>query len=381
VAVRGFSGDSEFLTFSSGAVSGTGAVSMVALVNRLTGTGFRTIVDLSQGASQRLGLQFNGTNLVYVAGGAFPSVDIGWGDSDGWVIVGATRAAGTATPRAHLWRASNDTWTHTNWGSTVGDADPGGDTVRIGEMADFGEFFPGRMALVGWWDRALSDAELEGMTGSLAAWLATAPAALWRLDQDDVATPVLDITGGGADQIARAGTTVVVGDDPPGFVWDTGPVERDAASHTGLVVSRAARVTAAVRGIASHTGGAVSHAARVTAAVRGIASHTGAVVAQSTRLVAAVREARSGAAAVASRAGRTSALDRAAASTVEAVVSAAGRHVDSARVTQSWARRVVTRADAGAEADPLPPRVLHPVPAGPGLHRVPPTVWLREVRL
>src|SRR5690606_29629507 len=61
--------------------------------------------------------------------------------------------------------------------------------------------------------------EAAGLEESLQAWFDAEPDALWAFNQESVTDPVNDLTGNGADQIARTGTAVVTGDDPPGFDW------------------------------------------------------------------------------------------------------------------------------------------------------------------
>src|SRR5690606_14553713 len=61
--------------------------------------------------------------------------------------------------------------------------------------------------------------EAAGLEESLQAWFDAEPDALWAFNQESVTDPVNDLTGNGADQIARTVTAVITGEDPPGFDW------------------------------------------------------------------------------------------------------------------------------------------------------------------
>jgi hypothetical protein len=150
--------------------------------------------------------------------------------TDAWVLVGVNKASGTNAPRSHKCVMSTTTWTHSNNANTLQNMDTSagaGGFIDVGNTQEFPGFFQGRMAVGAIWTSALSDGDFETLTGSLQDWVDLSPAALWAFNQASVATPVDDLTGT-SDQTAITGTTVVTGDDPPGFSFDLGvPASRN----------------------------------------------------------------------------------------------------------------------------------------------------------
>lgn len=141
--------------------------------------------------------------------------------TDGWRLLAMTKPAGVALVRGHNYSYTTDTWTHTNYGD-FGDATNGPITaVRVGNFTGNNEFLNAQLAVMGVWEAVLADLDLEGLTTSLSDWVASSPVSLWPFNQESVSTAVTDITGNGANQSAISGTTVVTGDDPPGFDFQT----------------------------------------------------------------------------------------------------------------------------------------------------------------
>ncbi|HEY6203807.1 MAG TPA: Ig-like domain-containing protein [Candidatus Limnocylindria bacterium] len=132
-----------------------------------------------------------------------------------YYFVLVTKARGFMFPRFHIYNFTTRVWYHAN-GNFAQDDQPG---AVVGGHVNLGNYdsvptvpWSGDMVAAGWWDRdlmaELGDSGIEAMAQSIQACLSTSPAAFWRLDQSDVAQPVIDQTGGGADQVARTGTAV-----------------------------------------------------------------------------------------------------------------------------------------------------------------------------
>ena len=139
--------------------------------------------------------------------------------ADEWYLTVVTKPIGSpATVRAHSMPYSSGTWTHANRGS-VNDDNPSGHTdTQFGFSISTDFFLEGEIAVAAVWvDTELSDAECESLETELSNWFSLTPSALWAFNQEDVADPVLDLSGNGFDQTARTGTSVLTGDDPPGF--------------------------------------------------------------------------------------------------------------------------------------------------------------------
>ena len=118
------------------------------------------------------------------------------------------------------------------------------------------EAFDGDIAVAGVFPGVLSDAAIESMPFTLAAWYSLTPLALWVLDQQAVAQTVNDLAGGGSQQSAITGTTVST-QSVPLFNYTDGAVEvtREAggagATVTPAVVAATATVPAGNRNVAA----------------------------------------------------------------------------------------------------------------------------------
>jgi len=160
-----------------------------------------------------------------------------------WYLLALTKANGSAAVRAHLYNYDAATWSHTDYG-TVNDSSAGPITeYRVGWI-DSADRLDGKLAAVGLWGSVLSDGQIEGLTAALSAWKALSPAALWGFSQASVATPVPDLTGGGANQTDISGTNVSA-DEPAGWSYSIGTTvtigqatETDTAQPMGRGKSR-----------------------------------------------------------------------------------------------------------------------------------------------
>lgn len=165
---------------------------------------------------ERWSIQPVGGDLVYCDYGGFSGMH-SW-SADEWFLSIATKPSGTATVRSHSMPFSTGVWTHAD-GSSVGDDNGLGHThTHFGWSLNNNFFLEGEIAVVGIWSGVvLSDAECESLESELSNWVGLEPTGLWAFDQEDVGDPVLDLSGNGFDQIAITGTSVLTGDDPPGF--------------------------------------------------------------------------------------------------------------------------------------------------------------------
>jgi hypothetical protein len=177
---------------------------------------------------------------------------VGGINSDNWHMACISKASGTATPRGHKYVYDTDTWTHSNAAGTLADgaSTPGsGGVIQLGRYATT-EYINADIAIIGCWDRVLSDAEAELLPFSLQSWYHTGPVGLWVLDQADTAVKVLDVTGNGANESALTVTSVSTVSLP---VFSYGFGDTVAAGHSAgsavkdadAAVSIAATITAA----------------------------------------------------------------------------------------------------------------------------------------
>jgi hypothetical protein len=215
VTVTAFSGVNESVHTAIGGANQTGAFTLAAWLRKNTDGVFHAIIgNHDSGGTARCALELRNTNVVAYndgAAGVFSTSTVLVGD--GWVLVVVTKAAGTVTPRAHIYKGTS--WVHENMSGTKADSlTQAGGTIRFGEWQGVDDF-NGRLARAAEWNVALTDAQVEELYGDIARWLGNsggAPVGAWNF----TSSPLTDLTGGGADETARAGTTLV-SDEPAGL--------------------------------------------------------------------------------------------------------------------------------------------------------------------
>jgi hypothetical protein len=232
---RYFDGTDDELITSAGSVDTTGAYSFAVLfrgdssapaATRYLLHIFSSVPGFRRGFRvDSTGVLATGNLVTYVTG----STTI---NEDEWIIVGVSKAAGTATPRFHIYQGGS--WTHENASGTQ--TDPAGTdaTVQFGTYGGVA-WTQEDMAAAAVWNSELSDSEMESYTGwdRPAGW--RYPDALWSFQQASVSEDVVDLTGGGADQSDRTGTTVIT-DGPESYFYQTGEVVGTIVSTDGLTV-------------------------------------------------------------------------------------------------------------------------------------------------
>jgi hypothetical protein len=212
----------DYITMSAGAASGIdgGPVTLALLWKADSVTDAGLITGRNGSAANVVDVNpFSGDGLNYFAAGGFTSTSA-W-TSGVWYLSAWTKANGSAAVRSHTYNYTTTTWIHANHGSVSDSVNGPVVDWRIGMIAG-SDRLDGKIAAAGVWGSVLADLALEGMTATLASWLAQSPLALWGLNQGSVATNVVDLTGGGADQIDISGTNVSA-DEPAPWSYSLGP--------------------------------------------------------------------------------------------------------------------------------------------------------------
>lgn len=229
--IRRFNGTTDYLELDPVDYNGVaiGDLSWVAIAKR-NGTGtFRAAVSIDGGAGGEWEFMAGGgtsTNIgIYMEPSTVSSADGLYVVGNGWYLISITKADGNTTPRFHTYRYDTTTWNHADGVSLNETATPSGARMWIGTYANAFDFLDSDLACVGVWRDVLSDAELEGMTATIASWDALSPTSVWLLNQTVVTDPVLDRFSN-ADEIARSGTTVVA---ESGLPFDVGGVDTGLA--------------------------------------------------------------------------------------------------------------------------------------------------------
>lgn len=147
-----------------------------------------------------------------------------------WVLAVVRKATGTATPRYSIYNLNTTTWTHGDAsGTMVNGTAPTSGYINTSTTGSASEAFDGRLAVTAAWLNTVkwsadgtgdSQIETAGLHTSLANWVTAAPDSLWPWNPTVVAG-IADIIGT-SEQNAINGTTLVEGDDPPGFSFTGG---------------------------------------------------------------------------------------------------------------------------------------------------------------
>jgi hypothetical protein len=142
-------------------------------------------------------------------------------DQNTWVVIGATKPAGSSTVRWHKATGLGGvvTWSHTN-GDIVGDGSGPATQIRLFGVGTNNRMV-GNIAAVAVYDSALTDLQVEALgTKSMANWLAGAPKAAYQFNVNPALT-LIDLTGGGANQTNIPFTlpTLDTSNEPPGWAY------------------------------------------------------------------------------------------------------------------------------------------------------------------
>jgi hypothetical protein len=223
---RTFDGVDDSITLSVGNCgSAFGPATVAAIVRRTDQTHETCVIAGFDGAAQD---QHSWAFYVDDEGGGVPNQLVLASDNTGptagspaitlttansWCLIAVTKATGTVAPRFHKYHYASETWTHENSGSTLANSPTTTNRLQIG-IYNTGPTIPweGDILICGFWNEVLSDGVLETMTETAQSWEDTNPDGLWFLNQDNVATDVIDQTGGGADETGITGTAVGTND-------------------------------------------------------------------------------------------------------------------------------------------------------------------------
>lgn len=159
--------------------------------------------------------------------------------SDEWQIFAVTKAAGTVVPRFHRAKLGTGVMTHVNGSDVLAPIANVPSELQIGSVmnAAFGSAKNMECALVAVIKSVLTDGNLETIlaTASTASIDAFSPAAGYELNQIAPSVILTDWTGSGDHEFWKVGTSVVTGDDPPG--WAFGPAAPPAVTPTAPAIT------------------------------------------------------------------------------------------------------------------------------------------------
>lgn len=218
-----FDGTDDSVICSIGAVDWTMPVSVAYAVK------FDTL-----GSNWRGGLTAylaSNPSSVFLSAETDPNLDLNWsafGEQavlaatvviNTWYIIGFNQPTSNSLTgaRGHLLTEGSG-WTH---GALTGSGpiqESTLDRVILGCFPPDIDDLDGQILAAAWWGSSLSDAEFEELTlSSFGDWRdhSVAPLACWKLKYED--GNLVDVTGGGSDELSRTGITS--GAEPTGWDW------------------------------------------------------------------------------------------------------------------------------------------------------------------
>jgi hypothetical protein len=217
ITARRFDGVDDFLTTSIGSCNLSGALTVAALFRRRDpGLSGRVVANGEPGFVLRMQFGWNASDQVFFSTtGAGRTSTVTISPQDGWVIVAVTKAAGTVTPRAHIYKGG--AWAHENLSGTV--PDPTADQANVHFATNILAVDAVDIAVAGEWTSELSDGNVETLSANRLTqdWADLSPQGLWDFNQASIATPLTDLIGT-ADETAITGTEVI-DDGPPAWAF------------------------------------------------------------------------------------------------------------------------------------------------------------------
>lgn len=230
MAVRSYNGTSDETVMSGGSIgAGVNADYTLMAVVKPNGTGGPSPLIALESTTQTLAaLCYAGSNLQLYADADDTFAFVGVDTTHYWIFA-VTHVSGTNKPRFHA-MPFGGSWTHIDGAATITNKTASVSVVRIGSMhlfggavVDYGSF---NGATVAYLPSALGDLAVEAVGTALTTQsiFNAGAGSLFDLNQASTATAVSDLAGT-STQSSQSGTTVVTGDDPPGWVFGlSGPV-------------------------------------------------------------------------------------------------------------------------------------------------------------
>ena len=261
-----FDGVDDVIDFGVGALSAqlAGPCTMAVCVNLSATTDGAAIHLLTSGNASGAFLEVFG-NWDFGIGATARAGPAGATGS--WRVIVFSKASGTASVEWTQIILGGATTSGTATGGTLtdGSTTPGGTgKIRVGRFqASATEYIAGDIAATAVWSSALNQAAREALS-TWDAWLAASPA--WAVEYTESSSRS-DASGGGGNETARTGTTLVA--DPSGF-FDEEPTE-----VTGTAAGTFGALSGTAAGSVSDTGTAAGTLGALTGTATGSVSDTG----------------------------------------------------------------------------------------------------------
>lgn len=222
MAIREFNGTSDrIVTAGTGTPIAGDAYSIVAIVEPLVLDSSKVYVGLNNGGIMCSLAESGSGNMACFTSAASSDQNSTKYTEDVWNIAAVTKTAGNHPTRFHNKQLGAGSWSHTDGGDPLDNNLSNNVSIVFGASTSGGNNPKNcRIAAVGIYDFELTDGDIEAIdlipTTQFLADLGAV--ALWEFNQASTGTAVNDLVGN-ADQTSISGTTVVTGNDPPGWTF------------------------------------------------------------------------------------------------------------------------------------------------------------------
>ncbi len=218
---RTFDGVNDVIEFGLGALNVASPVTCAAIIRKTrvdaSGTFMAIFYVAPVAGTPGYGIGINAADnqLAYIRDNSNTrSAAVTITTAESWVFVAIVKTA-AAAPRFHKYVYSTNAWTQDTTGVTTDHTTPGVTAIpTIGAYVSLANDYEGDAAVVGSWDRALSDSEIMALPHNLLAWRTAAPKGLWVLDQSVTTQKVPDQSGNGSNENSITGTSIATSSSP-----------------------------------------------------------------------------------------------------------------------------------------------------------------------
>lgn len=217
MAVREFDGVDDQVVLSPGALGSFNTDYTILLLIKPIAINFKYPISFIRTAGPDIlaALGLNAVDQWQAASSFGTSISTLTLNNTTWQLLAISKAGGNATPRFHR-AVLGGAYTHADGASVMGQPSTLCDRVEIGS-SNSANFQNMRLAVAAVWTRQLSDAEFESIidgTDDIRNVSGGGPSTLWQFNQTVTTDPIIDRTGGGADQVSLVGTSVITTDNP-----------------------------------------------------------------------------------------------------------------------------------------------------------------------
>lgn len=215
---RRFNGTSDSITLSLGGTNFAFGPGTIAAVIRNSSISIQQAIfsaGVSNAARSELRINTSGQLVLQADANSVACTTITL-PTNKWLLVAATKASGTQTPRMHLLDYLTRAWSHADGSTTMINGTAPVTSAAIGVGATGTNFYLADIAVIGAWNSVLTDPQIESLAADLTVsnWNAYATTrGMWILDPNPAVT-VVDRSGNGANQSAISGTTTPLQEHP-----------------------------------------------------------------------------------------------------------------------------------------------------------------------